>query len=162
MSSPSCSFLSEALAILEPISFFDQTPPIISRRNLAELASGAKGGLEDWQIQHVKKHTFGHLESRLRRKEVADQLQLSTSHFTRAFKATTGVTYSKFRSEARIKMTQYLLLTTNTSLAEVAARCGLSDQSHLSRLFRQSVGLPPAAWRRQFFDLARRDLSQSS
>ena len=33
-----------------------------------------------------------------------------------------------------------------TPLAEVAARCGFADQSHLTRVFGRTFGLPPGAY----------------
>jgi AraC-like DNA-binding protein len=41
-----------------------------------------------------------------------------------------------------------LMLTTDAPLGQIALDCGLADQAHLSRLFKQMVGDTPAAWRR--------------
>ncbi|MBV8472677.1 MAG: helix-turn-helix transcriptional regulator, partial [Hyphomicrobiales bacterium] len=54
-----------------------------------------------------------------------------------------------------------LLLTTETPISEIALACGLTDQSHLTRIFKRSVGMPPAAWRRQFGHCVEVDLSNS-
>jgi transcriptional regulator GlxA family with amidase domain len=43
---------------------------------------------------------------------------------------------------------QGLMLTTNTTLGQIALECGFADQAHLSRLFQRFVGESPAAWRR--------------
>jgi AraC-like DNA-binding protein len=43
---------------------------------------------------------------------------------------------------------QGLMLSTDKALSEIAAECGLADQSHFTRLFRRFVGESPAAWRR--------------
>jgi AraC-like DNA-binding protein len=45
-------------------------------------------------------------------------------------------------------MAQGLMLTTGETLCAIALRCGLSDQSHFTRLFRRIVGETPYAWRR--------------
>jgi len=37
---------------------------------------------------------------------------------------------------------------TDKPLAEIALDCGLTDQPHLTRLFRRVVGMSPGAWRR--------------
>jgi AraC-like DNA-binding protein len=39
-------------------------------------------------------------------------------------------------------------LTSDSPIADIALDCGLADQSHLTRLFSRSEGLPPGAWRR--------------
>jgi AraC-like DNA-binding protein len=40
------------------------------------------------------------------------------------------------------------MLTTSESLSQIALACGLADQAHLSRRFRQVTGTTPGAWRR--------------
>jgi AraC-like DNA-binding protein len=85
----------------------------------------------------------------LRIELVAKHVQLSASYFSRAFKATAGVSYSAFLVNVRIELAKQLLLTTDIPISEVALACGLADQSHLTRLFGRVVGLPPNTWRRQ-------------
>ncbi|MGU4174065.1 helix-turn-helix domain-containing protein [Pseudomonas aeruginosa] len=43
---------------------------------------------------------------------------------------------------------QKLLLEGDLTVADIAAQLGFSDQAHLTKAFRQSVGNTPAAWRR--------------
>jgi AraC-like DNA-binding protein len=40
------------------------------------------------------------------------------------------------------------MLNTDAPLSEIALRCGLADQAHLCKVFRQFTGQTPAAWRR--------------
>ncbi len=44
--------------------------------------------------------------------------------------------------------TRRLIYECATPLNEFAIACGFADQSHLSRVFVQSVGGSPAVWRR--------------
>jgi transcriptional regulator GlxA family with amidase domain len=50
---------------------------------------------------------------------------------------------------------QGLMLTTNASLGQIAADCGLADQAHFNKLFRKFAGESPGAWRRARVNLAR-------
>jgi len=43
---------------------------------------------------------------------------------------------------------QSLMLAGREPLCAIALRCGLSDQSHFTRVFRRIVGETPYAWRR--------------
>jgi AraC-like DNA-binding protein len=145
------SLLREALGLLD-------ADPRRARQRIADAISLAStpseplrrccGKLAGWQFKRADLLIRGNLSSKLRIDDVASALNLSSSYFSRAFKATTGMTYSEFVSSARLTRAKTLLLTTRMSIVEVALACGLADQSHLTRVFSRSVGLPPYAWRR--------------
>jgi transcriptional regulator GlxA family with amidase domain len=42
------------------------------------------------------------------------------------------------------------VLGTTKSISHIAMRAGVSDQSHLTRLFSERLGVSPAAYRRTF------------
>ena len=81
--------------------------------------------------------------------EVAEACGLSRSHFTKAFRATTGQTPHQWLQLQRIDTAKSLLIRSEQSLAEIAAVCGFADQSHFTRVFTQAVGTTPGSWRRQ-------------
>lgn len=72
------------------------------------------------------------------------------THFSREFRRHVGITASEYRARARLKVASQLLLTTTSQLSRIALNAGFSDQSHLTRLFSERLGLPPAAYRRTF------------
>src|SRR5258707_13292089 len=81
-------------------------------------------------------------------KEVARECGVSVGHFSHAFRRTLGVAPHKWLVEQRVVLTKDMLRDDALSLSDVAAECGFSDQSHLTRVFRQAVGVSPGAWRR--------------
>jgi AraC-like DNA-binding protein len=107
-----------------------------------------RGGLAPWQVCRVEAFVDAHLAGGLRIDEAAAVARLSASYFSRAFKATFGVTFCAYALGKRIERAQRLLLTTDDPISSIALACGLADQSHLTRLFSRNVGLPPHAWRR--------------
>jgi len=109
----------------------------------------SKGLLADWQMRRVEHFVQSQIDSPLRICEAAECVRLSASYFSRAFKASKGVPYSKFVVHQRILRAKELLLTTDEPIAEIALACGFADQSHMTRLFHRAVGLPPRAWRHQ-------------
>lgn len=108
-----------------------------------------KGLLADWQVRRVERFVQSQIDTPLRICEAAESVRLSASYFSRAFKASKGVSYSEFVAHQRIVRAKELLLTTDDPIAEIALACGFADQSHMTRLFRRAVGLPPRAWRHQ-------------
>jgi AraC-like DNA-binding protein len=53
--------------------------------------------------------------------------------------------------QLRLELAQSLMRSTNEPLCDIALACGLTDQAHLTKLFRRHVGQTPNAWRRKFF-----------
>lgn len=71
---------------------------------------------------------------------------MSTYHFSRAFKATTGMTAHEFVVRRRIEAARALLERGGLLVAAVARRTGFTDASHLARHFRRRVGVTPARY----------------
>ena len=80
--------------------------------------------------------------------EVAAQCGLTTRHFSRAFRDTTGLAPHQWFLARRVEVAKAALRSRHVSLAEVALECGFADQSHFTRVFSRIVGTTPGAWRR--------------
>ena len=109
-----------------------------------------RGGLAPWQAKRLRSHIEDNLDSRIRATDLADLVQLSPSHFFRAFRKTFGESPVTYIMKRRIRRAQQLMLTSRLRLSQVALECGMADQAHFSRVFRRIVGTNPDAWRRQF------------
>ena len=108
------------------------------------------GGLATWQAKNLAAYIEDRLDSRIRIPDLACVVQLSTSHFFRAFRKTFGEPPKEYIRGRRIRRAQELMLTSRLPLSQVALECGMCDQAHLCRTFRRIVGINPNAWRRQF------------
>jgi AraC-like DNA-binding protein len=104
--------------------------------------------LAPWQKRKIESYIKLRLEGRLLVEDLAQLISLSTSYFSRAFKASFGETPRAYIINARIERARTLMLTTSESLSHIALACGLVDQAHLCRRFRQATGRSPGAWRR--------------
>jgi AraC family transcriptional regulator len=104
--------------------------------------------LSRWQLSRVLAFLDANLARAIRREELAAVARLSVSYFSHAFRRTVGEPPLAHLRRRRIERAQQLMLLTEKSLAEIAGECGLADQSHLTKLFRQIVGMTPGAWRR--------------
>ena len=143
--------LTEALATFES----DRTAAkrhIVHARSLIQapmaITPMVRGRLAGWQLRRVMDFVHGNLSTKLKIEDAARIVRISPSYLSRSFKATVGIAYSDFVVRARLDLAKRLLLTTDVPISEIALGCGLTDQSHLTRLVKRMVGLPPGAWRR--------------
>lgn len=75
---------------------------------------------------------------------------LAERSFQRRFKLATGMTPMEYTQTLRIEEAKHLLETTGNPIEVVAEEVGYDDAAFFSRLFRRSVNLSPAQYRRRF------------
>jgi transcriptional regulator GlxA family with amidase domain len=98
-------------------------------------------------VQPVEVPRRGEAPHRGAGQELVREAQLmSTYHFSRAFKASTGITAHEFVVRRRVDAASVLLERGGLLVAEVARRTGFTDASHLARHFRRLVGTSPARY----------------
>jgi AraC family transcriptional regulator len=79
---------------------------------------------------------------------LANESGYSRVHFVRMFKGATGYSPHNYLLNLKLERARELLKNPSTSLIDIALDCGFSSHSHMSRLFRKSVGVTPSAYRR--------------
>ncbi|TVP88642.1 MAG: AraC family transcriptional regulator [Pseudomonadaceae bacterium] len=82
-------------------------------------------------------------DARLTRQSLAGAVHLSESRFNHLFRAEMGISFRRYRSWSRLRSTFYSVAQ-NQSLTSAALDAGLHDSAHLSRLFRDMIGLAPS------------------
>jgi AraC family transcriptional regulator len=107
-----------------------------------------RGGLAPWQEKRAKEVIAANLGKDVSLPQIADECGLSTAHFSRAFKASTGSTPHGWLQARRVEQAKDLLLKPGPSLGDIAMACGFADQSHFTRIFRRLAHTTPGAWRR--------------
>jgi DNA-binding response OmpR family regulator len=94
-------------------------------------------------IDYVTAHfTSGHI------REVGRSLGQSPYYLSRLFRVETGMTLKAFVNHVRVEAARLLLRDTDDKIDAVAARVGVHDASHLSRLFVKYSGRRPGAVRK--------------
>jgi AraC family transcriptional regulator len=73
----------------------------------------------------------------------------SRAHFLRMFRAATGRTPHQYLLDLRLEEAQRRMRLSSTPLIDIAATCGFSSHSHLSKAFRHRVGVTPSQYRRK-------------
>ena len=119
---------------------------ISTRPNRPIAVLRIRGGLSPKTLRRVQDHIAANLGQKITNEALAQVANLSPSHFARAFKDSQGVAPHRYILECRVKRTQ-ALLDTELSLSEIAVEGGVADQSHLTRWFRELVGVTPGGYR---------------
>lgn len=104
--------------------------------------------LAPWRLRKVTDFMRADLAGTLQLSALAAISGLSISHFSRAFKGSTGLPPYRWHLNMRIDGARRMLADASPSLADVAYATGFADQTHFTRLFSRIVGMSPGAWRR--------------
>jgi AraC-like DNA-binding protein len=74
---------------------------------------------------------------------------LSRNYFSAQFRSRFGRTPQGHLLHCRLEAARALLLSTRLPVKEIAFECGLPDQHHFNKLFRQAAGMSPSTFRIQ-------------
>lgn len=83
----------------------------------------------------------------LKMNKIANQFNLSPSHFSTVFREEFGETFRDYLSRIRINRAKELLRTTSLQCSEVAVQCGYSDPHYFSAVFKKKTGVTPQQFR---------------
>lgn len=89
-----------------------------------------------------------HLGERLIVTELAERVCQNPDYFSRLFQEHTGARPLAFIQQKRIERAQFLMLTTELSLGEIAAQAGFESLSYFSRVFKNIIGQTPGVFGR--------------
>lgn len=109
----------------------------------------ASPALPGFKLRRITETMAQHLADEFNLERLAAQAGLSKFHFTRLFKAATGVSPSQHHLNLRIDAARRLLRETKKSVVEIALEVGYNNPSHFAQLFRRETGLTPTLYRRQ-------------
>ena len=115
---------------------------------LQRPAELARGGLASWQVKRACEKLESDLGGKIPLGQIAADFDLSVSHFSRAFRVSTGLPPHQWLLRQRVKTAKQLMNVRDLPLSEIAISAGFANQSHFTRVFSSVVGVSPAAWRR--------------
>jgi AraC family transcriptional regulator len=124
-------------------SFANALAVELARQALRGRKKGLRsGGIAPWRMRLVRQRLLSNV-SAPHLTELAELCSMSVRHFTRAFKAETGVTAGHYVEAVRAEHARTLLSETNLSLNQVAHRLGFATSATFAIAFWRATGLKP-------------------
>jgi AraC family transcriptional regulator len=111
-----------------------------------------RGGLGSARLRRIKELVHAKMEDDLSLDEMAQSIGLSTAHFARMFRKSTGETPYQFVLRQRVERAKAMLRAPDARVLDVAVACGFKTQQHFAQVFRDVCGVSPTQYRQDFLD----------
>ena len=102
---------------------------------------------EPLAVQQVRDYLDDNFSENISMQQLADTTQLSPFYLARLFHKVVGLPPHAYQVQRRVNHAKKLI-GRGVKLSDVAADCGFTDQSHLSRNFKRTLGATPGAYQR--------------
>ena len=102
---------------------------------------------ESRRILKVKQFIDGHYTEDVKVADLAAEVGMSPSAFSRFFKLRTGRTLSDYLIDIRLGHAARLLVDTTRSISEICYECGFNNLSNFNRIFKSKRGATPREFR---------------
>ena len=116
---------------------------------VVERLSSSLFATNDKEILMALKYIHSNIESKLQVTDVLANVPLSRRLLEQRFKKMTGNTIYNYISLQRIERFSQLLLSSNDSISDIAARLDEFDTKSISRRFKELKGCTPSEYRRK-------------
>jgi AraC family transcriptional regulator len=110
-------------------------------RHTSVSATRTRGTLGNDVLKRLNDYVFAHLDEQIEVSTLASMAGRSPFHFSRVFTRSVGMTPHRYVVHLRLQRAIELVREGRSSFAEIAARTGFADQSHLSRWVRRVRGV---------------------
>ena len=105
--------------------------------------------LEMANLKSIVEYIKDNLDQSLRTDQLANQFSLSAVQLDRRMKRVFRLSTKKFIMKCRLEKASRQLASTSISVSDIALACGFTDQSALTRQFRNATSDTPANFRKK-------------
>lgn len=100
-------------------------------------------------VQVSLDYVHKHFHEDIRLEQICRLASLSKTYFCDVFKSYTGKSFNEYLNDFRMRQASEMLLTRDTTVAEVCRAVGFRDLTHFSRMFKRWTGIPPSHYRKK-------------
>lgn len=102
----------------------------------------------DASIQQAMNYICHNYSAPLTLNDVAAQLHLNPSYFSKKFKKINGFSFKEYLNTVRISHAEKLLLETKKNMTEIAFECGYDNSNYFGDAFKRLNGISPTDFRK--------------
>jgi AraC-like DNA-binding protein len=124
---------------------------LVNRDRGADAVAAVRAGTDRReQIRPVLAYVDGHCGESITLDDVAQLVHVSPSRIRHVFRDATGVSFKEYVTQVRVGEAKRLLLTTDASVADVAAAVSYTNLYQFYRVFYRSCAMSPGEYRRYY------------
>ena len=105
--------------------------------------------VDDSRIKEILEYLDTHFSQNISLKTAAERVYLSESRLSHLFREKCGEDFSTYLAKVRVRTAESLLRDTLLSTEEIILRCGFTNRSHFSCIFKKYNGMAPGQFRRK-------------
>lgn len=117
---------------------------------VSEVARSAANLSFSRRVEAAKEYISEHLSEELSVERLAHQLGLNRDYFGQLFRKHEGCSLREYVTILRMRKAMSLLQIQTLPIKAIAAQVGFHDPFYFMNVFKKTVGLPPAAYRKAF------------
>lgn len=102
------------------------------------------------KMKLILKYVENHYMDKITIEAMANEVGLSQSHFMKYFKSTMGTSFIDYLNEYRLTMASRLLVSSESSILDIAAEVGFENLSYFNRTFKKKFAMTPREYRKKY------------
>lgn len=105
------------------------------------------------RLNKVYEYVFKNFRKKIRLQDLADQLHMTPTSFSRYFTMKNNKSFSRFVSEIRIKHACKMLTETDEPVSHICYACGFDTLSNFNKQFREITLKKPTQYKKEFMSI---------
>ena len=134
------------LTILHELSLYMDDARTLSSSSFAKI----EPVFDSRRIQKIQKYINANYKDEIRLEQLAEQVGMTATSFSRFFKLRTGKTLSDYLIDIRIGYATRMLVDSTMSIAEICYECGFNNLSNFNRIFKKKKDCSPKEFREYY------------
>lgn len=100
------------------------------------------------KIKFILEYVEHHYTEKISISDIAEESGFSTSHFMKYFKNLMGTSFTAYLNDYRLTMAARMLLSSDSSVLDIATEVGIENVSSFNRIFKRRFGVTPSVYRK--------------